>query len=125
MHEEIKRAILDSIRAHERIILTRHLRPDGDAVGATMGLCRVLRRAFPDKRIWLANDDYAAARAEGDTAAMAELWAQGRDLTARKAEFPDLGAQALSAAYPGRCQSLTQVLSTTDARLSALTEKES
>ena len=48
-----------------------------------------------------------------------------RALTARKAEFPDLGAQALSAAYPGRCQSLTQVLSTTDARLSALTEKES
>ena len=33
-------------------------------------------------------------------------------------------AQSLSAAYPGRCQSLTQVLSTTDARLSGLTEKE-
>lgn len=29
------------------------------------------------------NDDYAAARAEGDTAAMAELWAQGRELTAK------------------------------------------
>lgn len=29
------------------------------------------------------NDDYAAARSEGDTAAMAELWAQGRALTAR------------------------------------------
>ena len=29
------------------------------------------------------NDDYAAARAEGDTAAMAELWAQGRALTAQ------------------------------------------
>lgn len=37
MHEEIKRAILDSIRAHERIILTRHLRPDGDAVGSEPG----------------------------------------------------------------------------------------
>ena len=48
-----------------------------------------------------------------------------RALTAKKAEFPDLSAQSLSAAYPGRCQSLTQVLSTTDARLSALTEKES
>ena len=48
-----------------------------------------------------------------------------RALTARKAEFPDLSAQALSAAYPGRCQSLTQVLSTTDARLGGLTEKES
>lgn len=29
------------------------------------------------------NDDYAAARAEGDTAAMTELWAQGRELTAK------------------------------------------
>lgn len=34
-------------------------------------------------RVRQVNDDYAAARAEGDTAAMAELWAQGRDLTAR------------------------------------------
>ena len=31
--------------------------------------------------------------------------------------------EALTAAYPGRCQSLTQVLSTADARLSGLTEK--
>lgn len=29
------------------------------------------------------NDDYAAARTEGDTAAMTELWAQGRELTAK------------------------------------------
>lgn len=29
------------------------------------------------------NDDYAAARAEGDAAAMTELWAQGRELTAK------------------------------------------
>ena len=46
-----------------------------------------------------------------------------RDLAAHKAEFPDLSAQAISAAYPGRCQSLTQVLSTTDARLTALSRQ--
>ena len=46
-----------------------------------------------------------------------------RALAAKKAEFPDLSAEALSAAYPGQNQSLTQVLSTTDARLAALTEK--
>ena len=46
-----------------------------------------------------------------------------RSQAARKAEFPDLSAQALSAAYPGRCQSLTQVLSTADARLHELAEK--
>ena len=43
-----------------------------------------------------------------------------RSLNARKVEFPDLSPEALTAAYPGRCQSLTQVLSTTDARLSEL-----
>ena len=46
-----------------------------------------------------------------------------RDLEAKKAEFPDLSSQAISAAYPGQNQSLTQVLSTADARLSAMTEK--
>ena len=42
-------------------------------------------------------------------------------MAAKKAEFPDLSPDALSDAYPGRCQSLTQVLSTADARLTALT----
>ena len=44
-----------------------------------------------------------------------------RAQTAKKAEFPDLSAEAVTHAYPGRCQSLTQVLSTTDARLTELT----
>lgn len=34
-------------------------------------------------RVREVNDGYAAARAEGDTAAMADLWAQGRALTAK------------------------------------------
>ena len=37
-----------------------------------------------------------------------------------KPPFPDLSAQAVKEAYPGQCQSLTQVLSTADARLSGL-----
>lgn len=46
-----------------------------------------------------------------------------RELKAQKAEFPDLSAPAINAAYPGRCQSLTQVLSTADARLTALAKQ--
>ncbi len=46
-----------------------------------------------------------------------------RAKTAQKAEFPDLSDQALTDTYPGRCQSLTQVLSTADARLSAMAER--
>ena len=47
-----------------------------------------------------------------------------RSQAAKKAEFPDLAPEMLTAAYPGRCQSLTQVLSTADARLSALTAEK-
>ena len=47
-----------------------------------------------------------------------------RSQAAKKAEFPDLTPEMLTAAYPGRCQSLTQVLSTADARLSALTAEK-
>ena len=46
-----------------------------------------------------------------------------RNQAAQKAEFPDLSPEALSGAYPGRSQSLTQVLSAADARLNALSEQ--
>ncbi|MCX4370799.1 MAG: helix-turn-helix transcriptional regulator [Dysosmobacter sp.] len=46
-----------------------------------------------------------------------------RSLRTQKAEFPDLSSAAINAAYPGRCQSLTQVLSTADARLTALSRQ--
>ena len=42
---------------------------------------------------------------------------------AQKAEFPNLSAEAVAEAYPGRCQSLTQVLSTADARLNKLSHQ--
>jgi len=37
--------------------------------------------------------------------------------------FPDLSAEAVAEGYPGRCQSLTQVLSTADARIRDLCRK--
>ena len=46
-----------------------------------------------------------------------------RELDCRKTEFPDMSAPAINAAYPGRCQSLTQVLSTSDARVTALSRQ--
>lgn len=35
----------------KRIVLTAHLGPDGDALGSTLGLCRVLRRLGKDARV--------------------------------------------------------------------------
>ncbi len=56
---EIKCAILEKIKAYDRIILTRHSRPDGDAVGSTKGLCEVLRDTYPQKKIFVTGDDHS------------------------------------------------------------------
>lgn len=57
-HEQMK-AILDKIKEYDRIILFRHKRPDGDAVGATKGLQEILRITYPEKEIYLINNDYS------------------------------------------------------------------
>lgn len=56
-NEKIKNLILDKIREYDSIIVCRHFRPDGDAIGSTKGLCRVLKDSFPNKKIYLINDD--------------------------------------------------------------------
>lgn len=56
---EIKRLILDKIREYDRIIISRHIRPDGDAVGSTLGLARLISASFPQKDVRVVNSDYA------------------------------------------------------------------
>ena len=53
------RRILDKIKEYNRIILFRHKRPDGDAVGSTMGLAEILRATYPEKEVYVQNTDYA------------------------------------------------------------------
>ena len=52
-------AVLDKIKEYKRIIICRHIRPDGDAVGSTMGLKTILSLTFPEKEIYLINEDYS------------------------------------------------------------------
>ena len=59
MNREIMQSILDKIKEYNRIIIFRHKRPDGDAVGSTKGLAGILRASFPEKEIHLINSDYA------------------------------------------------------------------
>jgi phosphoesterase RecJ-like protein len=59
MNLEIKQTILQKIKDYQRIIIFRHKRPDGDAVGSTMGLEGILKLSFPEKKIYLSNTDYA------------------------------------------------------------------
>lgn len=54
---DTKKAILAKIREYDRIIIARHQRPDGDAIGSTHGLARILRLSFPDKEIIVSNRD--------------------------------------------------------------------
>ncbi len=59
MNFETMKAILDKIKAYDRIILFRHFRPDGDAVGSTKGLQRILQLTYPEKEILLQNNDFS------------------------------------------------------------------
>ena len=58
MNEETKKQIFEKIKAYDRIIVSRHIRPDGDAVGSTMGFAHILKDSFPGKEILVACEDY-------------------------------------------------------------------
>ena len=94
--------------------------------GAVYQLYRHLYRAAGANEAYFALDPAACTMGTADADRKLEEVRYARALraqAAKEAEFPDLSPEALSAGYPGRCQSLTQVLSTADARLNALTEK--
>ena len=59
MNQPVLESILNKIKAYDRILLFRHFRPDGDATGSTKGLQRILQLSFPEKEIYLQNDDFA------------------------------------------------------------------
>ena len=52
MQKEIMETILDRIKAYDRIILFRHIRNDGDCVGSTKGMEKILKASFPEKEIY-------------------------------------------------------------------------
>lgn len=54
---ETQKAILEKIKAYQKIVIARHIRPDGDAIGASHGLAHILRLSFPEKEIIVANSD--------------------------------------------------------------------
>ena len=56
---ESMQAVLDQIKEHDRIVIFRHKRPDGDAVGSTLGLRGILRLTYPHKEIVVNNSDYS------------------------------------------------------------------
>ncbi|MBQ7603423.1 MAG: bifunctional oligoribonuclease/PAP phosphatase NrnA [Clostridia bacterium] len=57
--ESVRKEILDLLEEYETIIISRHIRPDGDAVGSTLGLAGIIRNTYPEKRVFLDNEDYS------------------------------------------------------------------
>ena len=56
---EIMTTILEKIREYDRIMLFRHIRNDGDCVGATKGLKRIIQLTWPEKEVYLIDEDTA------------------------------------------------------------------
>ena len=55
MSYEKMRVILDKINEYDKIFIFRHMRMDGDCVGATKGLQAVLKLTYPQKDIRIAD----------------------------------------------------------------------
>ena len=50
-------AVLRAVWEHDTIILHRHRRPDGDALGSQIGLKHLLMENFPDKKVYMVGDE--------------------------------------------------------------------
>ena len=60
MNKAIMQQILDKIKEYDRIMLFRHVRNDGDCVGATKGLKAIIQLTWPEKEVYLIDKDTAA-----------------------------------------------------------------
>ncbi len=49
-------AILEAIREHDTIIIHRHTKPDGDALGSQVGLKYIIKENFPEKTVYTVGD---------------------------------------------------------------------
>ncbi|WYP25510.1 bifunctional oligoribonuclease/PAP phosphatase NrnA [Alkalihalobacillus sp. FSL W8-0930] len=52
----MKSNIIDLIKAHDTIIIHRHIRPDPDALGSQLGLATILKESYPEKQIYTVGD---------------------------------------------------------------------
>ncbi len=59
MNYNVKLQILNKIKEYDRVMLFRHIRNDGDCVGATKGLKRIIELTWPEKEVFLIDADTA------------------------------------------------------------------
>lgn len=56
---EVLQKIFDKIEEYDRIMLFRHVRNDGDCVGATKGLKAIISLTWPEKQVILTDGEHA------------------------------------------------------------------
>ena len=56
----VKQIIFNKMQEYDRIFLFRHVRNDGDCVGATKGMKELIRATWPEKEVYLIDQDTAA-----------------------------------------------------------------
>ena len=56
---EILQQIYEKIEQYDRIMLFRHVRNDGDCVGASKGLKAIISLTWPEKQVYLIDEDHA------------------------------------------------------------------
>lgn len=49
-------SVIKLIKDYNRIIIHRHSRPDGDALGAQIGLKEIIKENFPNKKVYIVGD---------------------------------------------------------------------
>ena len=77
MNEVVQR-IYERIATAERIMLFRHMRVDGDCVGATKGLKRIIQLSWPQKQVYIIDNeqsDYLAFLGPDDEPVDDEVYA--------------------------------------------------
>ena len=59
MNKEVKLQILQKIKEYDRIMIFRHIRNDGDCVGSTKGLKRIIQLTWPEKEVYIIDRETA------------------------------------------------------------------
>ena len=57
MNKQTMEQILNKIKSYDRIMLFRHKRIDGDCVGATKGFKELLKNTYPEKELYIIDDE--------------------------------------------------------------------
>lgn len=59
MNREIMETILQKMKEYDCIMLFRHIRTDGDCIGATKGMKRLIELTWPEKKVYLIDSELA------------------------------------------------------------------